>query len=767
MIAMVLGGEHDPSALKDASDDLFNDDARRPQISIRDELHVDLLALHGGKEVVQGSKEMAVKFNLRSVRETPVDFNAPSTTHQEKVDLFAVYNLMDLDTILAACAVSEREVEMRIALMLEFGTNVISQPDAGVADHIMRSLLYPGAKLPYPTTDTWRLPLGPLCRKVIFHGVQGSPEHQELLDLQQRLSQVVLDFKVVETVESGRKKKKLDGTRLSETVKLRDKSGTVAKGGFHTDDQPSFWIADDRRRLLECDFNSFYPALILFHKLCPQHIPAHPFLHSLKKLVDKRLAVRDTDPVLSAGMKVAVNSVFGKTGSPYSWLCDPTALFSVTILGQLTILALIDLLFVCEDHVELVSANTDAVLFRVTREAADIVIEACNDWAATQGQSLGWTEFSRVVKRDVNNYLGFGLDGKVIRAKGAYAYDAYRVRGKACNRVVIDAVQAYFRDDTPIEQTIRAETRVEQFIDYRKTSRTHVLVASNGDIIGSIARWVIVSSDTDDTHRIDAMRRSDGQRTQVVERGALLLPDLPDALPPNLDYQRYIDMAQALIDAIIDPPTRETHTVPLAELSKAQRDLHLANANTLTADLAKCGEIEMAKLREDYAAVYKGNQRDTMKACLLRLWWREAGNLTHGDLLHLAQELDAGAGYFAGSKARNLEKMCEWIAHDLSPFPLPRTSEEYASRALVWAAEHVEPLKRKRTKVHRNAVTSDFINGTVLRHYGKTKNEYKLACHISSVSVKHAVGLSVADVVAIISDVKTYFEPEDIDETVR
>jgi hypothetical protein len=759
MMQTVMAGEFDHMNLKKLSDQIFNDpdDWKWRRTNVSGELHVDLLALHGGKEQCSGSKELAIKFNLPSVRESPVDFNAPTATEAEIEDFWHTYNGMDLDTILAVLRASKREIDMRIALYLEYGCNVISLPDAGVADKLMAHQLYPNSRVPKPTINSWRLPLAPLCRKVSY-------QHPNLIALQDRLSQMTLEFNRIETVEKGRTKLKIDGTRLSESVLIGDKHGKLAKGGFHTEDAPGFYVADADHRLLECDFKSFYPMLILAHQICPEHIPRHPFLATLKKLVDKRLAERDTNPVLSNGMKIATNSVFGKTGSPYSGWCDPAALHAVTILGELTLLMLIDLLLTVEDHVQLISANTDAVLFRVTTHAADAVIEACDAFAKLQGQSLGWTVFSRVVKRDVNSYLAFDLDGKVIRAKGAYQYDADRVRGKACNRVVIDAVQNFFRDDTPLADTILGCRDVRRFVDYRKTQRTHVIADDRGNTLGSVQRWVIVTG-AGGVH-LDSMRRADGQRTQIVECGALLVPDLPEVLPTDIDYQHYIDMAQALVLAITDPPTRADHVIPLAELSKAQRAQHTANANTTEVDLEKCAGIDMGKLRDDYAAIYKGNQRDTMKACLLRLWWREAGGLTQGDLLHCARELDASTGYFSGSRARNLEQMCEWIAQDISPFPIPRTTEEYAARALVWAQEHVEPLKRKRAKVHRNAVTSDFINGEALRRYGKLRDQYKLACHISAVSVKHAANLSVADVAMIIEDVKTYFKGN-IDEAVR
>jgi hypothetical protein len=748
MMRLGYDGETDPAVFKTKSEEIINgDEFIRPRKQVNDELHCDLLAMHGGMEQVAGSKEMAIKGNLKSVRESPVSFDAPTTTDDEKRSITHVYNEMDLQTIAWAFNASRKEIDARLSLMEKFpGINVLSEPDSSICDQIFRQYFCPTGKLIYPGTDRWTLDCAKLADKFVYHD-------PEAIALQARLRQVVMQFKRVEVVEKGRTKKKIEGPRFSEALMMGGYISFIfGKGGLHSKDEPGFYVSDDRRLIRELDFKSDYPHIILHHKLCPPHLPKAAFLRKLRELLDLRMAARDTDPVLSEGLKIACNSVFGKTGSAYSWLLDPPSLFSCTILGQLQILAMVDLLVAVPEHVEVLSVNTDSVTYRVAVEVDDVVMEACNELAAIHGQSLGWVQLGRIVRRDINNYIAVGIDGRIVKAKGAYQYRADKIKGKAVNQICIDAVQQFFINDTPIADTVMACTNITKFIDYRKTTKGYVLADDQGGQYGGVARWYIGLGGV----HLDTLRVKDGSRSQVVAKGAVMVPDLPETMPDDVDYQHYIAVATAMVTDITDPPIKGSHTIPLAELSKVQRDLHFANSQTMAPDIAQCGDL--TRYANDYAAVYKGNPRDSMKGVLLRKWWGSEGAMTHGDLLYCALALDEPVGYFThGSKARNLEQMVEWIAHDISPFPKARSTEECANLALTWAKENVAPCKVRRKMKHTNAVIgSTYLNNEALQHFAKTRNEYKLACKIAAAMVKHLDDPEAVFIVGVINDVRAH-----------
>ena len=63
----------------------------------------------------------------------------------------------------------------------------------------------------------------------------------------------------------------------------------------------------------------------------------------------------------------------------------------------------------------------------------------------------------------------------------------------------------------------------------------------------------------------------DGKLTQLVETGAVVVPDLPETFPADVNVDFYVSQAETLVKAITEPALRQSHTIPIAELSKAQR----------------------------------------------------------------------------------------------------------------------------------------------------------------------------------------------------
>jgi hypothetical protein len=215
--------------------------------------------------------------------------------------------------------------------------------------------------------------------------------------------------------------------------------------------------------------------------------------------------------------------------------------------------------------------------------------------------------------------------------------------------------------------------------------------------------------------------------------------------------------------AITDPEIKVITTIPMAELSKAQRERHQGNRETVAADPGLCAGLDLTKALATYGSVAKGNRRDSMRAALLALWLGQRGAMTKGDLHWCAEQLDADTGYFAtGPMKRNLTKMVDWIAREISPFPLPVNREEQVARAMTWAQEHVEPLKRQRKNlVHRHVLDSAFISGPALRKYGKKRDEYSLGCAIAAVFIKHGIPLNADFIGKLVADVEAYFNGQD------
>ena len=146
-----------------------------------------------------------------------------------------------------------------------------------------------------------------------------------------------------------------------------------------------------------------------------------------------------------------------------------------------------------------------------------------------------------------------------------------------------------------------------------------------------------------------------------------------------------------------------------------------------------------------------------MKYLLSRIWFAEQGRLTHGDLVWVADQLDEASGEV---RKKEWHRLADWIVRHISPFPLPRTTEEHVARAMSWAAETVKPNKRKRVLEHVDVLRSDFVKGDALERYEKGRDVYRLACSICAICVKHAAGLSEPAICSIIAQIDAFLADE-------
>jgi hypothetical protein len=486
------------------------------------------------------------------------------------------------------------------------------------------------------------------------------------------------------------------------------------------------------------------------HGMVPAHLP-DAFLREFDALRHKRLQAKaDGHTDLANGLKIAINSIFGKSKSPYSWLCDPTVGVRTTLLGQLSLLWFIDALAEVEG-VSVISANTDGLVLKTRRDLVEWVKGEMNRAAGEIAMSLSWAEYRLIARRDVNNYIAVTAEGKV-KAKGSYGYDQRDLGRKATNRIVVKAVQAFFFDGTPLADTVRGCTDIREFLNYFKATKAYTIVDDTEYEHGQIARWYI------GTAGVKLMKRKlvDGKLTQLVETGAVVVPDLPETFPADVNVDFYVSQAGTLVKAITEPTLRQSHTIPIAELSKTQRAA-LDSAKVGPADRARCEALNLEQLHVDWANVVRGNPHDTMLHLLRRLWVAERCQLTKGDLEWVADQLDE-AGRAVPEKDRG--RICDWIVRHISPFPVPRNIPEHVARAMTWATETIKPNNRKKILEHVDVLRSDFIKGDALERYEHGRDVYRLACSLCAICVKNAASLSERAICGIIEQIDAFLADE-------
>ena len=140
------------------------------------------------------------------------------------------------------------------------------------------------------------------------------------------------EFCVVEGVRQAPSRKWPELINLSDEDYL---DAAFGLGGIHTKDESCNYESGS------FDVASLYPHIIMHPDCSPSHLDEQQFHEIYGRLIKRRLEAKDSkDKATSDALKLVLNSCFGAYNFPYSLLYSPDAFLSITVSGQLCLLAL-------------------------------------------------------------------------------------------------------------------------------------------------------------------------------------------------------------------------------------------------------------------------------------------------------------------------------------------------------------------------------------------------------------------------------------------
>jgi len=190
-------------------------------------------------------------------------------------------------------------------------------------------------------------------------------------------------------------------------------------GGIHGSVSSSIVVESDTHQLVDADVSSMYPNIAIANRVYPEHLTDR-FCDIYKDVYEQRKSYPKASAE-NAMLKLALNGVYGDSNNQYSPFYDPQYTMTITINGQLSLCLLAEKLLAI-DGLSLVQVNTDGVTVLCPRNMMDKYNAICDAWQQQVGLQLEYAHYSKMIIRDVNNYLAFYTDGKVKR-KGAYQYE--------------------------------------------------------------------------------------------------------------------------------------------------------------------------------------------------------------------------------------------------------------------------------------------------------------------------------------------------------
>lgn len=602
ILALALEGAS-CSKLKDASDHIIVGNLKPWEF--RDEYgvslpgyvdHIDLIEVAPGQASL---KLYGGRLHSKTLQDLPIEPDALIT--EDDLPGMRRYCANDNDTTIDLAMALLEPIKLRAQMSEEYGIDLRSKSDAQIAEAVIAKQIMD-------------LKRGKIERPRVSAGTKFRYQVPNFIRYRSGMLRKMLEVVRTSDFVVDKNGSVIMPPALAEMViRIGRSAYQMGIGGLHSTEKSQAVVADARRFLVDRDVASYYPAIILLLKLFPKHL-GEAFLRVYDGIVTRRLKGKSLTKELKklgdmdgsklwAGitqtLKIVINGSFGKLGSKWSKLYSPDLMIQVTITGQLALLMLIEML---EDAgLSVVSANTDGVVIYGERTQYEAMESVVCDWEMETGFETEETPYQGIYSRDVNSYIAIKPDGE-CKTKGEFAFfdydDPFRLSVNPSNTICVEAVCQFLKDGTPLARTILNCDDIRKFLSVRRVNggglltdlsldnkptlsvmadylKSHgwspinaavapgrtdwifneralpireayeVLKASRShEYLGKVVRWYYGRDS-----QACITYKTNGNKVSRTE-GCVPLMTLPDERPDDIDFNWYIEEAQAMLSRI-------------------------------------------------------------------------------------------------------------------------------------------------------------------------------------------------------------------------
>lgn len=530
MIGYALAGA-DNAQLKHLSDELILtglnpwDAERLYEFKIPEVDSIDLIEVMPG---INSLKTYGGKLHCRKLQDLP--YEPDEDLSDEQCDRVDAYCDNDLDITITAYRKFKKQIELREKMSREYNVDLRSKSDAQIAEAVLKAKISQmiGWRIGKPEVNIKSFKYKPPAWMQF-----STPEMQ----------QVFADVCGSTFYVQPNGKVDLPEALNNRLVTIGRSTYKMGIGGLHSTEANTAQHSDDEYTLYDRDVASYYPAIVIETQLFPNHLGRH-FLHVYRDIRDMRIKAKKAgEKTIAETLKIVLNGAFGKFGNPYSTLYSPDLLMQVTITGQLALLMMIEALEQ-HDHIHVVSANTDGIVIKCRKDARDYMLTVIEWWEKATNFETEEVQYKALFSSSVNSYIALKAEGGV-KLKGDFAPPEPVASSwpSPTNQVCVDAVCSYLEHGFPIETYIRTCTDPKMFVSVRKVTGG---ATWRGEYIGKTVRWIYA-------HGGEAMfsrkgHHKTGTKGKVAETdGCRPLMELPDELPADIDYGRYVEEAKKIL----------------------------------------------------------------------------------------------------------------------------------------------------------------------------------------------------------------------------
>ena len=450
--------------IHDANYDVFPE-YREHELSLK---QLDLFKIHhyDNKNRMVSLKRLEFEMDLENIEEMPIHHTKTNMT-KDDVQMTIDYCYNDVDATYEFYKITigktdhplykgNNQIELRQDIEAEFGIPCLNYSDSKIGDEMIKKYYCSEKGIDYrelPKKGYFRKSINVkncIAKYVTF-------ETDQLKDFLKKITKMQLglqdDFK--------------------EHIDFYGNVYSFMKGGLHTENKPYVFEADEECEIIDWDVSSYYPAIIINNEQFPAHL-GKEFLRGYKQMFDKRLELKPlakSDKKIKGivgALKLAVNSVYGKSSDMLNWIYDRQLTMFTTITGELSLMMLIEKYETNGIHV--ISANTDGVTIKIDKHLIPLMHDINAWWCDITQYELERTDYSKIIFSTVNDYLAIMTNGE-IKKKGDFLTDFELHKNKSA-RVVPIALEQWFVYSVPVDITIRNHQNLYDFCLRQKATRS-------------------------------------------------------------------------------------------------------------------------------------------------------------------------------------------------------------------------------------------------------------------------------------------------------
>jgi hypothetical protein len=387
---------------------------------------VDVFKLNHWDNPAKRSSLKWIQYSMdwENVLEMPIHHSETITTIQQ-IDEIITYCINDVLSTKKIMTLCKDQIALRQTLTNEYAVDLYSASEPRISKELFSYFLT--RKLNWDKKDLREM-------RTNRHEIVLKDCILPQIEFKTPVFQSVLDYFKSKTVIETK-------NALNFSIEHKGVKTDYGLGGMHGAANPGIYEAKPGWIIMTSDVISYYPNLAIKNGFTPAHLPAKDFLEQYEWFFEERKLIPKSDP-RNYVYKIILNSTYGLSNDANSFLYDPMFTMQITINGQLWLSKLYEMLSIGIPEGIPIMQNTDGLEMMIPSHYKEKYFEICREWEEMTKLNLEHDEYTKLILRDVNNYIAVYKNGKT-KCKGFFEYKDLALHKNKSFLVIPKAVYEY------------------------------------------------------------------------------------------------------------------------------------------------------------------------------------------------------------------------------------------------------------------------------------------------------------------------------------